>query len=113
MVLLSLFRGFLRSKAKRGPITSKKGNRFFYKGRGVGSRGVFTTKGTFQVQPWRVFSFIVPNLTDCKLKPYVSSRTAIVRTDDVYSDDLTHLTKVEVKFELKKIENGTQERVSS
>ena len=113
MVLLSLFRGFLRSKAKRGPITSKKGNRFFYKGRGVGSRGVFTTKGIFQVQTWRIYNFIVPDLTDCKLKPYVSSRTPIVRTDDTYSDDLTHLSKKEVKFDLKKNENKIEEQTNN
>ena len=101
-------RGFLLSKAKRGPISSKKGNRFFYKGRGVGSRGVFLPKGVFQIQPWRIYNFIVPDLTEFKLKPYVSSRTPLVSVSDVYSDDLTHLSKKEVDFDLDPIQSQVQ-----
>ncbi|KAI6653238.1 hypothetical protein LOD99_3763 [Oopsacas minuta] len=105
MVLLALMRGFLRGKAKRGTITSKKGNRFFYKGRGVGSRGVHLSKGIYQIQPWRIYNFIVPDLTNCLFKPYVSSRTPIVKVDDVYSDDLTHLTRKEVNFDLNPLDD--------
>ena len=108
MVQLSWVRGFLLSKAKRGPISSKKGNRFFYKGRGVGSRGVFLSKGVFQIQPWRIYNFIVPDLTGCKLKPYVSSRTPLVSVSDVYSDDLTHLSRKEIDFNLDPIESSFQ-----
>ena len=74
---------------------------------------MFTRKGIFQIQPWRIYNFIVPDLKDCKLKPYVSSRTSLVRTDDTYSDDLTHLSRVDVKFELKKVENANEEQTNN
>ena len=87
-------------------LTGKSGNRFFYKGRGSGSRGFWSKGGKYRIQKWKIYQFIVPDLTDCKLKPYVSSRTPIVKVDGTYSDDLVHLTKTKIEFG---VETGKRE----
>jgi len=56
-------------------LNSKRGPRNFYKGKGVKSTGKSNSKGGFQIMPERLPMFVVPDLTDVKLKPYVSPKT--------------------------------------
>jgi len=61
-------------------ITSKRGNKNFYKGRGAPARalGRITNKGQFHLVPEKVdqFLFQVPTLEGFTLKPYIQSSTA-------------------------------------
>ena len=67
----------LRGATKLPALNSKRGNKNFYKGRGAPSTGVHTPRGTYQQDPARIASlvFVAPDLTNTKLRPYVSSKT--------------------------------------
>lgn len=56
-------------------LNSKRGPRNFYKGKGVKNTGKSTSKGGFEVMSERLPNFVVPDLTDVKLKPYVSPKS--------------------------------------
>ncbi|PVU97144.1 hypothetical protein BB559_002132 [Furculomyces boomerangus] len=68
-VIKGLHRG-----AKHGVLTSKQG-RNFYKGNKSGSTGRHTKHGSYVVEWSKVRTYVVPDMTDFKLKPYVSHRT--------------------------------------
>ncbi|KAJ2786099.1 60S ribosomal protein L27, mitochondrial [Coemansia javaensis] len=74
-VIRGLFRG-----AKRGVLTSKKG-RNFYKGNRTGSMGRHTKHGSYVIDLDKVRTFVVPDLTGCELKPYVSHRSNKFKVD--------------------------------
>ncbi|KAK3744583.1 hypothetical protein QZH41_016101, partial [Actinostola sp. cb2023] len=57
-----LLEGLLRG-ATRGVLTGKKGNKQFYKGRGVRPPGYHTSKGGYKIVQRKVPEFIVPDLT--------------------------------------------------
>lgn len=59
--------------ARRGPISSKEGNKNFYKGKGGGRMGKFTTRGNFIIQEERKRSYICP--INMSLTPFVSPLT--------------------------------------
>ncbi|XP_062502180.1 large ribosomal subunit protein mL41-like [Corticium candelabrum] len=84
---LNVIRGLMRG-AKRGNLTSKRGNRLFYKGRGAKSTGFHTKKGSYIVQQHKVPQFIVPDLTGFQLKPYVSHKTPKVLNPPLTVDEL-------------------------
>mmetsp|Transcript_13376 Transcript_13376/g.48705 ORF Transcript_13376/g.48705 Transcript_13376/m.48705 type:complete len:87 (-) Transcript_13376:680-940(-) len=58
-------KGFLR-------LTSKRGNKNYYKGKGAASTGKHTSKGGYRLLASKLPVFNVPDLTDFPLKPYVS-----------------------------------------
>eukprot|EP00039_Didymoeca_costata_P006585 m.91564 g.91564 ORF g.91564 m.91564 type:complete len:132 (+) comp13308_c0_seq3:260-655(+) len=60
--------------AKRGVMSPKKGNKQYFKGTGANTPGFITRKGRFRVDPYKVVRFIVPDLNDFNLKPYVSHK---------------------------------------
>ncbi|KAF9995202.1 hypothetical protein BGZ80_005380 [Entomortierella chlamydospora] len=60
--------------ASRQQLTSKRG-RNHYKGTGSGPMGRHTKRGGYVIEWERVRSFVVPDLTDFKLLPYVSRST--------------------------------------
>jgi large subunit ribosomal protein L41 len=64
---------FARSVRQTRRLTSKKGNRIFYKGRGANKGGRTTSKGKFIMDPEKMLSLQVPDLAGCTLKPYVST----------------------------------------
>ncbi|XP_028406369.1 39S ribosomal protein L41, mitochondrial-like [Dendronephthya gigantea] len=68
---LNVFRGLVRGASRR-VMTGKRGNKNFYKGRGVKPTGFHTKKGHYVIVPKKVPEFVVPDLTDFELKPYVS-----------------------------------------
>ena len=61
---------------RRGPLTSKRGNRDFYKGYGGRTEGVHTTKGAFTRLASRTMTIIAPDLAACALRPYVHAKAA-------------------------------------
>lgn len=62
---------------KLAAITSKRGNKNFYKGRGAPAAGSHTARGGYKIDPARVASyvFVAPDLTGFKLKAYVAANT--------------------------------------
>ena len=67
-----------RNRGKNLRMTSKRGNRHFYKGRGVPSTGTRTKHGKFVVVSHKLdrLLFDVPDLSAFALKPYVEKPTA-------------------------------------
>eukprot|EP00752_Nemacystus_decipiens_P009729 g8689.t1 len=61
-----------KSARKRIPMTSKMGNKNFYKGKGSTKEGRLNSKGRFIVDPEKRLEIIAPDLEGFKLKPYVS-----------------------------------------
>ena len=53
-------------------LTSKRGNKNYYKGNGAASTGQHTSKGGYRILASKLPVFNVPDLTDFPLKPYVS-----------------------------------------
>ncbi|KAJ2304321.1 60S ribosomal protein L27, mitochondrial [Coemansia sp. RSA 2706] len=74
-----VIRGLLRG-AKRGVMTSKQG-RNFYKGNRTGSMGRHTKHGGYTIDMDKVRTFVVPDLSACEFKPYVSRRSTKFKTD--------------------------------
>lgn len=71
--MFNLFYGDKKSGNKRLPMTSKQGNKNFYKGHGAGGVGATTSKGRYIVNRSKVRTFVVPaGLESCELKPFVS-----------------------------------------
>lgn len=75
----SLFAGAFRATTPaqfifRGSITSKRGDKNFYKGRGAPSMGYFAKYGKYLIdrKKYARATFSVPNLTNFKLKPYIA-----------------------------------------
>ncbi|PVU85788.1 hypothetical protein BB560_006900 [Smittium megazygosporum] len=69
-MIKDVVKGFYRG-ARHGVLTSKQG-RNFYKGTRTGSTGHHTRHGTYVIEWDKVRTFVVPDLTNFKLKPYVS-----------------------------------------
>eukprot|EP00038_Savillea_parva_P029708 m.72990 g.72990 ORF g.72990 m.72990 type:complete len:156 (-) comp8811_c0_seq2:57-524(-) len=61
--------------ARRVVMTSKMGNKNYYKGRRCNPTGYLTRKGRFVVDPYRLPQYVVPDLEGFKLKPYVTVAT--------------------------------------
>ncbi|KAF8984100.1 hypothetical protein BGZ46_008821 [Entomortierella lignicola] len=78
--------------ASRQQLTSKRG-RNHYKGTGGGAMGRHTKRGGYVIEWERVRSFVVPDLTDFKLLPYVSRSTQ--KTTGAFTA-LDYFKKVEV-----------------
>eukprot|EP00112_Aurelia_sp_Birch-Aquarium-sp1_P013708 Seg2921.5 transcript_id=Seg2921.5/GoldUCD/mRNA.D3Y31 product="39S ribosomal protein L41-B mitochondrial" pseudo=true protein_id=Seg2921.5/GoldUCD/D3Y31 len=87
--------------ATRGVMTGKRGNKNFYKGRGVRNPGFLTRHGNFRVVPKKVPEFIVPDLTGFELKPYVSWKTQKAQTETMTPERLVE----QVKANIHKIEH--------
>ncbi|KAJ2556557.1 60S ribosomal protein L27, mitochondrial [Coemansia sp. RSA 1933] len=80
-VIRGLFRG-----AKRGVMTAKKG-RNFYKGNRTGSMGRHTKHGGYVIDLDKVRTYVVPDLANCELKPYVSRSSDQFKLDPCTADD--------------------------
>ncbi|KAJ1874166.1 60S ribosomal protein L27, mitochondrial, partial [Coemansia sp. S17] len=61
-------------------MTAKKG-RNFYKGNRTGSMGSHTKHGKYVVDLGKVRTYVVPDLTGCELRPYVSHRGEMLKVD--------------------------------
>jgi len=103
-----MFRTLLLRGAFRIPMDSKRGNRMFYKGRGARSTGFRTRKGGFIVDPYKQVRYIVPNLSDCTLQPYVSYQTPRVTAYIPSADDLLKMT---ITIEERKVRSQALEEI--
>eukprot|EP00898_Chlorokybus_atmophyticus_P001161 jgi/Chlat1/2045/Chrsp17S02515 len=56
-------------------LTSKRGGKDFFKGKGCVPAGQHTRKGGYVLQHWNMPRWKVPDLTGFELKPYVSKNT--------------------------------------
>ncbi|KAJ3254076.1 hypothetical protein HK103_007537 [Boothiomyces macroporosus] len=65
--------GLLRGAARK-PLTSKQGNKNFYKGKRSGRMGHWTRKGHYIVEETQKRTFVIPELVDFKLTPFVSPK---------------------------------------
>lgn len=68
----TLFYGIAKSGSRRHPLTTKKGNKNFYKGTRSSGIGKFTTKGRYIINWDKVRTFVVPTEFNAELKPLVS-----------------------------------------
>ncbi|EDO31931.1 predicted protein [Nematostella vectensis] len=89
---LNVIRGIIRG-ATRGVLTGKKGNKNFYKGRGVRPPGFHTRRGEYKIVQRKVPEFIVPDLSGCDLKPYVSYKAPKVDTPPLTAEGLLEQIK--------------------
>lgn len=89
---MKLFRGALMG-ARRDPMTSKRGNKEFYKGRGARPAGVPTKSGGYLILQNRIPHIVVPDLTDFQLKPYVSLKAPKVDTEPLTGEDLLRMVE--------------------
>lgn len=79
--VLRRFRRLTRGLARKSPsLHPKFGPRTYYKGYGAKSVGRHTKSGGYIID-WRnkVPEYMVPDLTDCPLRAYVSARTPKVK----------------------------------
>lgn len=72
-LILGLGRSFRRKRTSSLDIlTSKRVPRGFYKGKNCKPTGFHTRKGGYVIVQEKLPNYVVPDLTDFKLKPYVS-----------------------------------------
>ncbi|KAJ8535735.1 hypothetical protein K7X08_023455 [Anisodus acutangulus] len=72
-LILGLGRSFRRKRTSSLDIlTSKRVPRGFYKGKNCKPTGFHTRKGGYVIMQEKLPNYVVPDLTDFKLKPYVS-----------------------------------------
>ncbi|RKP23654.1 mitochondrial ribosomal protein L27-domain-containing protein [Syncephalis pseudoplumigaleata] len=73
--------------ALRKPMNTKRGHNY-YKGTRTGSMGRHTKHGGYIIDYSKVRTYVVPDLADCELKPYVSHRTEKI-TSGIKPEDFT------------------------
>ncbi|KAI9594962.1 mitochondrial ribosomal protein L27-domain-containing protein [Syncephalis fuscata] len=73
--------------ALRTPMHTKRGHNY-YKGTRSGAMGRHTKHGNYIIDYSKVRTYVVPDLTDCDLKPYVSHRTEKIEST-LSADDFT------------------------
>ncbi|XP_022853843.1 39S ribosomal protein L41-A, mitochondrial-like isoform X1 [Olea europaea var. sylvestris] len=72
-LIMGIGRAFRRKRTSSLDIlTSKRSPRGYYKGKNCKPTGFHTRKGGYVVVPEKLPNYVVPDLTDFKLKPYVS-----------------------------------------
>ncbi|KAH3668076.1 hypothetical protein OGAPHI_001830, partial [Ogataea philodendri] len=84
----TLYYGIAKTGNKRVPLTTKQGNKNFYKGTRSSGIGHMDKWGTYKIDYQRVRTFVAPpNLAETSLKPLVSSNAVIPKnTFDGYSN---------------------------
>ncbi|KAK4276840.1 hypothetical protein QN277_014945 [Acacia crassicarpa] len=63
-------------------LSSKRAPRGYYKGKNCKPTGFHTRKGGYVVMQEKLPNYVVPDLTDFKLKPYVSQCPSEVKTSE-------------------------------
>lgn len=72
--------------ATRRIMSGKHGNKNFYKGRGVRNAGVPTKWGGYRFIQKKIPQYVVPDLTGCKLKPYVAYQAVYEKVPPMTAD---------------------------
>jgi len=62
-----------KSARKRQPLTVKRGDKNYYKGKGATKQGRHTSKAKFMVDPKKLLELVFPDLNGFKLKPYIAA----------------------------------------
>uniref|UniRef100_A0A8C4R3W1 Mitochondrial ribosomal protein L41 n=1 Tax=Eptatretus burgeri TaxID=7764 RepID=A0A8C4R3W1_EPTBU len=70
----------IRGADRVSKFTSKRGPRDHYASRGSRPTGRHTSSGKYVIVPEMVPEFVVPSLTGCTLRPYVSYKVCATRT---------------------------------
>ena len=81
MSLVSLFiRPFLLARfaprsSYASALSSKRGNKNYYKGKGARPTGHHTKHGGYRIDSWKLPDYVVPDLTNCEVrgKPELSA----------------------------------------
>eukprot|EP01135_Chromosphaera_perkinsii_P008463 Nk52_evm31s1360 gene=Nk52_evmTU31s1360 len=81
----------VRGATRRIRYTGKWGNKQYYKGVGCKPTGYHKKNGGYQVLPNRVPAYIVPDMTDCKLKPYLPKNLEAPKVNPPTKDDYLKL----------------------
>ncbi|KAL4301363.1 hypothetical protein AHAS_Ahas17G0293400 [Arachis hypogaea] len=82
-LILGIGRAFRRKRTSSLDIlSSKRAPRGYYKGKNCKPTGFHTRKGGYVVVQEKLPNYIVPDLTDFKLKPYVSQCPRDVKTSE-------------------------------
>jgi len=82
-LLLGLGRSMRRKRTSSLDIlSSKRGPRDYYKGKNCKSTGFHTRKGGYVMVPEKLPNYVVPDLTDFKLKAYVLQCPREMKTTD-------------------------------
>ncbi|XP_074561218.1 uncharacterized protein LOC141830803 [Curcuma longa] len=72
-LIIGLTRAIRRKRTSSlGILSSKRGPRDYYKGKNCKPTGFHTRKGGYVLMDEKMPRYVVPDLTDFKLKPYVS-----------------------------------------
>uniref|UniRef100_UPI00358E239E large ribosomal subunit protein mL41A-like n=1 Tax=Myxine glutinosa TaxID=7769 RepID=UPI00358E239E len=71
----------IRGADRVSKFTGKRGPRDYYAGRGARPTGRHTCSGKYAIVPEMVPEFVVPTLTGCTLRPYVSYKTPDVKAE--------------------------------
>ncbi|CAN6444067.1 unnamed protein product [Victoria cruziana] len=72
-ILMGISRAMRRKRSSTLDIlSSKRGPRDYYKGKNCKPTGFHTRKGGYVVMDEKLPHYVVPDLTDFKLKPYVA-----------------------------------------
>ncbi|CAK6959648.1 S ribosomal protein L41%2C mitochondrial [Scomber scombrus] len=74
-VLSTLMRGLMRGADRMSEFTSKRGSRTHNKGRGSRPTGLKLSSNKYLTLRAMIPEFVVPDLEEFKLRPYVSYRT--------------------------------------
>ncbi|XP_053180828.1 39S ribosomal protein L41, mitochondrial [Scomber japonicus] len=74
-VLSTLMRGLMRGADRMSEFTSKRGSRTHNKGRGSRPTGLKLSSNKYLTVKAMIPEFVVPDLEEFKLRPYVSYRT--------------------------------------
>lgn len=64
---------FSRAQTKRQPLNTKWAKKGYVKGKGCRSTGWHTSKGKYIIDKKKLVEFVVPDLSNFKLKPYVAT----------------------------------------
>ncbi|TDZ44724.1 54S ribosomal protein L27 [Colletotrichum trifolii] len=67
-------------KFRHNRLTTKDVNKGFYKGNRTGSMGRHTKHGGYMVDWSKVRTYIVPNLAECNLTPFVPESVQVIKT---------------------------------
>ncbi|XP_048233751.1 39S ribosomal protein L41-A, mitochondrial-like isoform X3 [Ricinus communis] len=81
--LQKVTRAFRRKRASSLDIlSSKRTPRDYYKGKNCKPTGFHNRKGGYIIVPEKLPNYVVPDLTDFKLKPYVSQCATQIKTTE-------------------------------
>ena len=103
------FYGFTKSGNERWSLSTKQGNKEFYKGTQSTGVGRHTKKGKYQVNWEKVRTFVVPaHLEQCDLKPLVDPTTPNIKNHYQGYDGATD-PKLQMKKIMEFVEYGYEE----